>query len=74
MNVEIRTETPIFLFWEYLFRNLWYFVFAVRPPLIPVKSPHTRKKEVEIKLQKFSNHMFLVTLNDSLDPGPLNPN
>ncbi len=21
MNVEIRTETPIFLFWEYLFRN-----------------------------------------------------
>ncbi len=22
MNVEIGTETPIFLFWEYLFRNL----------------------------------------------------
>jgi hypothetical protein len=21
MNVEIGTETPIFLFWEYLFRN-----------------------------------------------------
>ncbi len=21
MNVEIRTETPIFLFWEYLFQN-----------------------------------------------------
>jgi hypothetical protein len=21
MNVEIETETPIFLFWEYLFRN-----------------------------------------------------
>jgi hypothetical protein len=28
MNVEIGTETPIFLFWEYLFRNL-VFVFAV---------------------------------------------
>jgi hypothetical protein len=26
INVEIGTETPIFLFWEYLFR---YFVFAV---------------------------------------------
>jgi hypothetical protein len=26
MNVEIGTETPIFLVWEYLFR---YFVFAV---------------------------------------------
>jgi hypothetical protein len=22
MNVEIGTETPIFLFWEYLFRNI----------------------------------------------------
>ncbi len=22
MNVEIRTETLIFLFWEYLFRNI----------------------------------------------------
>jgi hypothetical protein len=22
MNVETGTETPIFLFWEYLFRNL----------------------------------------------------
>jgi hypothetical protein len=27
MNVEIGTETPIFLFWEYL--KLRYFVFAV---------------------------------------------
>jgi hypothetical protein len=27
MNVEIGTETPIFLFWEYLFRN--FGVFAV---------------------------------------------
>jgi hypothetical protein len=26
---EIGTETPIFLFWEYLFRNFRYFVFAV---------------------------------------------
>ncbi len=29
MNVEIGTETPIFLFWEYLFQNFWYFVFAL---------------------------------------------
>jgi hypothetical protein len=31
MNVEIGTETPIFLFWEYLFRNFKFrhFVFAV---------------------------------------------
>ncbi len=33
MNVEIGTETPIFLFWEYLFRNL-YFVFAVYEQLL----------------------------------------
>ncbi len=29
MNVEIGTETPLFLFWEYLFRKKRYFVFAV---------------------------------------------
>ncbi len=28
MNVEIGTEAPIFLFWEYL----WHFVFAVNAP------------------------------------------
>jgi hypothetical protein len=30
MNVEIGTETQIFLFWEYLFRNFGIFVFAVK--------------------------------------------
>jgi hypothetical protein len=25
MNVEIGTETPIFLFWEYLFKNFGIF-------------------------------------------------
>ncbi len=30
MNVEIGTETPIFLFWEYLFQKFRYFVFVVQ--------------------------------------------
>jgi hypothetical protein len=29
MNVEIGTETLIFLFWEYFLSKFWYFVFAV---------------------------------------------
>jgi hypothetical protein len=29
MNVEIETETPIFLFWEYLFRNLGIFLCSI---------------------------------------------
>ena len=34
MNVEIRTDTPIFLFWEYLFRN---FCILSLQCIIPVK-------------------------------------
>jgi hypothetical protein len=30
MNVEIGTETPIFLFWELFVSKFRYFVFAVR--------------------------------------------
>jgi hypothetical protein len=30
MNVEIGTETPIFLFWEYLFRNFGIFSLQCR--------------------------------------------
>ncbi len=29
MNVEIETETPIFLFWEYLFRNFGILLCSV---------------------------------------------
>ncbi len=32
MNVEIGTETPIFLFWEYLFRNFGIFSFQCLSP------------------------------------------
>jgi hypothetical protein len=36
VNVEIGTETPIFLFWEYLFRKFRYFVFAVQVKMLLV--------------------------------------
>jgi hypothetical protein len=31
MNVEIGTETPIFLFWKYLFRNFGIFSLQCGP-------------------------------------------
>jgi hypothetical protein len=34
MNVEIGTETPIFLFWEYLFRNLGILTLQCRITLV----------------------------------------
>jgi hypothetical protein len=34
MNVEIGTETPIFLFWEYLFRNYGILSLQCSVPLL----------------------------------------
>jgi hypothetical protein len=50
MNVEIGTETPIFLFWEYLFRN-----FGI---LFLQCSLHTHQKEYKVK-----NHYVNVNSN-----------
>ncbi len=49
MNVEIWTETPLFLFWEYLFQNfgILYFCSAV---------PSSYKREDNVNLMKYSEH------------------
>jgi hypothetical protein len=39
MNVEIGTETPIFLFWEYLFRNFGILSLQCSGPLVSGPSP-----------------------------------
>jgi hypothetical protein len=42
MNVEIWTETPIFLFWEYLFRN--FGILSLQCVLVFFTSKVTRIK------------------------------
>jgi hypothetical protein len=57
MNVEIGTETPIFLFWQYLFRNFGVLSLQCRSP--PTFQFHL------CNIQCLSQHKYLKASSNS---------
>ncbi len=78
MNLEIGTEAPIFLFWEYLLQNLGIFslqcmllMFTFKKPIITKSNPiniggHRVLYHYQMKTAKFS-YVYLIDSNNSLD-------
>jgi hypothetical protein len=63
MNVEIWTETPIFLFWEYLYRN--FGILSLQCVLVFFTSKVTRIKG---SIQEETSELFAVVLLGPLSP------
>jgi hypothetical protein len=52
MNVEIGTEAPIYLFWEYLFRNFGILSLQCIPKYGPQEDTETPQNEVPLALSQ----------------------
>ncbi len=63
MNVEIGTETPIFLFWEYLFRNFEISVFC----LCSVAHKYTMGYSNKMKNTAGSFKIFFIKIGGNID-------